>query len=358
VELVPHRFDGAKFDLTFDVYPEEDGGLRILIDWPLDLFDPATVARIAAHYERVLAQAADAPDLPRSRLDLLADDERTLLLETWGRNESAYPRAAVVHRLFEAQAAATPHATAVEFGEERVTYAELNARANRLARRLRALGAGSEVRVGFAIARSVEMVLAMLAILKAGAAYVPLDPALPDERLAFMLEDAGVSVLVTAGGALPAPVAGFGGARVDLLMDADALAAEAAEDLDDAATGPDSLAYVIYTSGSTGRPKGVGVPHRGVVRLVRGACYAAMGAGETFLQMVPVSFDVTTFEMWAPLLNGGRLVVFPPRIPTPREIGEVVRRHGVTTLWLTSGLFHLVVDEEISALAGVRQLLG
>jgi amino acid adenylation domain len=200
------------------------------------------------------------------------------------------------------------------------------------------------------------MVVGLLGILKAGGAYVPLDPAYPKERLAFMLEDTGARVVLTQeslSGSLPE--GGFERVRLD--ADWPEIARESAENPPSRATA-DNLAYVIYTSGSTGTPKGVSIRHRSVVRLVRETDYATFGPEEVFLQFAPISFDASTFEVWGPLVNGARLVVMPPGLPSLEELGAAIKRHRVSTLWLTAGLFHQMVETQIDGLRGVRQLLA
>ncbi|HEU4453721.1 MAG TPA: condensation domain-containing protein, partial [Longimicrobium sp.] len=245
----------AKFDLT--LMPKATAqGLRVGLNYSTDLFERGTVERMLGHLSRVLEQVAADADVRLSQLELLGEAERSLVLEEWNRTEAVVPADRCIHELFEAQAARTPDAVAVRFEDASLTYAELNARANRLAHHLRGRGVGSEVRVGVLMERSLEMVVSLLAVLKAGGAYVPLDPGLPAERLAYMLDDGAVPlVLVQAAlrGTVPARE-GVGVLAVDAL--AERLAAEPAENPAGGA-GPDSLAYVIYTSGSTGRPKGV-----------------------------------------------------------------------------------------------------
>ncbi|HYH82010.1 MAG TPA: amino acid adenylation domain-containing protein [Longimicrobium sp.] len=277
-------------------------------------------------------------------------------VEAWNRTDAAYPADRCIHQLFEEQAAATPHAMAVVLGDASLTYHELDALAGRIARRLVRLGVGPEVRVGICLERSLEMVAAILAVLKAGGAYVPLDPGDPPERLAFVLADSGVAVLLAddaTRGAVP-PHPGVAAVNVARLLDeADAGSADGPG----IRVGPGALAYVMYTSGSTGTPKGVGVEHRGVVRLVRGATYAELGPGEVILQGAPISFDASTFELWGALLNGGRLVLVRGSPPTLEALGRAIREHGVTTLWLTAGLFRVMVQERLEDLRGVRHLL-
>lgn len=259
--------------------------------------------------------------------------------------------------LFEARAAATPDAIAVSFADEALTYRQLDERANRLAHRLIRHGVTGGAFVGVCLERCPEVIVGLLGVLKAGGAYAPLDPAYPDERLAFMLGDTAARVVLahrlTIGRLTP-----LAGRTAILALDADTDFAEESPARPARELAGDDLAYVMYTSGSTGQPKGVLVRQRGVTRLVRGADYCAFGPDEVFLLHSPLTFDATTFEIWGPLLNGGRLAVLPPGPPAPDVLADAIRRHGVTTLWLTAGLFHLMVEQRPEALAGVRQLVA
>ena len=295
-----------------------------------------------------------------------------------------YERTATIHQVFSAQAARTPLAIAVVSDAGFLTYAELELRSNRLAGYLGALGVGPGAAVGVAFDRSLHLPVALLGILKAGAAYVPLDPGYPYERLAFMCADAAVSVVLTAGS--PADCLRRGGLRtIDLLDDAaaieavgdavaikavcDAAAIEMVGDAGDALAsetavdrapvrdeGADSLAYITYTSGSTGRPKGVAIEHRGVVRLVRGADYFAVAPGDAFLQFAPLAFDASTFDIWAPLLNGARLAVPRPGLLSMDELAASIDRFGVTTLFLTTSIFERLVDTPSARPRSLRRL--
>ena len=347
----------AKFDLTLSLR-EGGEGLAGTLEYRRDLFDPATAERFLGHFTRLLAGAVGDPARHLSDLPLLSAAESRQLVEEWsGAAAPAGLETACVHELFAAQARRAPEAVAVVCGGERLTYGELDRRSGRLARRLRRLGAGPESTVGLCLDRSPDMVVALLGILKAGGAYLPLDPTLPEERLRLLLEAGGAGVVVSRQGLAPAVLERR--ARLLLLDDAGAEppAGEPAGALPGSA-GPDSLAYVLFTSGSTGEPKGVAVSHRAVTTLVRDAGYADLGAGQVFLQAAPLAFDASTFEIWGALANGGRLVLLPSRTPSLEEIGEAVLEHGVTTLWLTSGLFNQMVDGRLDALRPVRQLLA
>ena len=280
--------------------------------------------------------------------------ERTLVLERWNATARDYPQRNIAE-LFETEAQRRPDAVAVVFGAEQVSYAELNRRANRLGRYLQARGVIPDTPIGLYLERSVEMMVALLAILKAGGAYVALDPTYRRERLALMLENADVPLLLTEK-RLKDGLPDYKGTLI--FLDERAEIERQSDENFASGAGIDHLAYISYTSGSTGVPKGVAIPHRGVVRLVKSGGFAQMGENEVFLQMAPVGFDASTFEIWGALLNGGRLVVMPPGTPSLEELGLALRRNSVTTLWLTAGLFHLMVDERLDDLRGLRQLLA
>jgi amino acid adenylation domain-containing protein len=259
-----------------------------------------------------------------------------------------------VHELFAKQARLHPDRVAVVFEKEQITYGELNHRANHLAQRLAQMGVGKETPVAIFMERSPWMIVAMLAILKAGGCYVPLDSNYPAERLAFMLSDTEVPVLLTQRALVEKILPG----NACMLFPDEQDSGGQPDEFSAQHSSPENLAYIMFTSGSTGMPKGVAIPHRGIVRLVKGADYASFGPDETFLQLAPVSFDASTFEIWGALLNGGKLVMMPPGQPSLEEIGAAIRNHGVTTLWLTAGLFHLMIDERIGDLQPLRQLLA
>jgi amino acid adenylation domain-containing protein len=344
----------AKFDLSLRVFAGADR-ISSAFEYKTDLFDAETIRRMAGHWQALLAGIVANPDRPISEIPLLDEPERHRILVEWNATDVPYPRDLSVARLFEARAAAAPDAVALRHGKDRCTYAELNARANRLARVLRASGLTPGDPVGLCMERSIDMVVALLAIVKAGGAYVPLDPSYPRERLDFIVRDTGMSLLVTQR-SLASRFPSTGPAVLVLEQEAGRIAAESSEDLGSSVDGA-GLAYIMYTSGSTGMPKGVAVAHRGISRLVLGANYVTIGPDDVFLQVAPLSFDASTFEIWGPLLNGASCVLFPERIPTPADLRHAIHAHGVTILWLTASLFNTIVNADPKTLSGVRQLL-
>ncbi|MFE0464901.1 amino acid adenylation domain-containing protein, partial [Kitasatospora sp. NPDC058965] len=297
----------AKFDLSFAFAGGADQTLHGAVEYAAELFDEATVRTLADRLVRLVEAAVAAPDTRLSELPLLTGPEHRLLLEQWNDTARAVP-ATTVPALFAAQVARTPAAPAVRYGDTVLSYAELDARANRLAHLLVARGIRPEEFVALALPRDAELMVAVLGVLKAGAAYLPVDPAYPADRIAFMLADAAPALVLTTG-----QVAATAGPR--LLLDAPEVRAELRTLPDTApvtALLPEHPAYVIYTSGSTGRPKGVVVPHRNVAELAAWS-FAELGARQLaeVLAATSLNFDVSVFEMFAPLLSGGCIEVVP-----------------------------------------------
>ncbi|MEG3938620.1 amino acid adenylation domain-containing protein [Microcoleus sp. S36b_A3] len=345
----------SKFDLLLSL-EEGAAGLKGLLEYNTDLFDTPTMTRMVGHFQILLEALATNPRRRISELPLLSAAEQQQLLVDWNHTDTNYPQDACIHELFEAQAEQTPDAVALVFGEQQLTYQQLNSRANQLAHYLQTLGAGPEVLIGVCFDRSLDAIVSLLAVLKAGSAYLPLDPAYPQDRLEFMLSDAALSVLLTQQH-LTEKLPDTEAKIVCLEQVREEINAQSEENLANLAQA-ENLAYVMYTSGSTGKPKGVCVVHRGVVRLVKNTDYASFSAAEVFLQLAPISFDASTLEIWGALLNGAQLVVFPPGTPSLAELGEAIGLYKVTILWLTAGLFHLMVDERIEDLKGLRLLLA
>jgi non-ribosomal peptide synthetase component F len=233
-----------------------------------------------------------------------------------------------VHQLFEFEVEKSPESIAIVHCGERITYAELNKRANRIAHHLVSVGIGTETLVALVMERSPNLIASILGILKAGGAYLPLDPDYPQERLAMMIEDANAPVLLTETSMLKRLSAN---GSMTICIDNIEFDAENSDN-PNIATGPDNLAYVMFTSGSTGRPKGVMIEHRSIVRLVKGADYADFSADNVFLQFAPITFDASTFEIWGALLNGARLAIMPEGIPSLADLGPLSgSRQGCST---------------------------
>ena len=349
-------FDRTNYPLTIVALPGRELVLQALYD--SQRFDDEAIGRLLSHLETLLENFMLEPQPSLDTVELLTERERHQLLVEWNqaaRNEPQQNQR--IHELFETQAAATPEAVALVCDDERLTYAGLNERANRLAHHLQSMGVGAESLVGILLRRHAEMIVALLAVLKAGGAYLPLDTLYPQERLAFMLDDAGASVLLTESGLLER-VPQQQRARV-LLVDADAeqFSSASASNLESHVSA-DNLAYVIYTSGSTGKPKGVCVTHGNVIARVCRSDYARLDTQTRLLQLAPLAFDASTFEVWGSLLNGGCLVQAAGQVPQAAQLKELIERERVTTLWLTASLLNAVVDEDVTALGGVKELLS
>ncbi|HVR99073.1 MAG TPA: amino acid adenylation domain-containing protein, partial [Thermoanaerobaculia bacterium] len=328
----------AKFDLTLALVESGPEGLWLDMVYNIDLFDGATVERLLGHCARLLSAMARSPEGKVHDVPILGDAERHELRVEWNDTARAWEEDLCVHLLCERQARQAPDSLAVACGDEHWTYAELNTEANRLAHRLRRLGVGPESRVGVLLEHSAEMVLALLSVLKAGGAYVPLDPSYPAERLAFMVDDAGIGILLTSArlcGAVPA-------ARLHVLCLDEERRSPAREPGEDPApwTDLDNLAYVIYTSGSTGRPKGVAVVHRGLLNLVRWhQDLHQVTARDRATLVASPAFDASVLELWPHLAAGASLHV--PGKETRSFAGKLVEwlaEHSITLSFMPTAL--------------------
>ncbi|MEU0005141.1 non-ribosomal peptide synthase/polyketide synthase [Streptomyces sp. NPDC006314] len=337
--------DATNYALVLRAYQGERFGFDLAYD--PELFDATTVRAIADRLCLLLTELADDPDRPLRTLAWTTAEERRRILVDWNGTEEGRPTETLVD-LFAAQAARTPDAEAVTCGDERLDYATLNARANRLAHRLAELGAGPERFVALALPRSCDLVVAVLAVLKTGAAYLPIDPALPAERVAGLLADAAPVTLVTTA----ATAARAEGTAIPLLLlDDDGVRADLARrpvtDPRDPARRPlpESPAYAIYTSGSTGRPKGVVIPHANVVRLfARTRQWFGFGTDDVWTLFHSYAFDFSVWELWGPLLHGGRLVVVPDDIArSPEDFLRLLADEQVTVLNQTPSAFYPLV---------------
>ncbi|MFH8255532.1 amino acid adenylation domain-containing protein [Streptomyces roseolus] len=338
----------AKFDLEFFLRSEDGAGLGATVLFAADVFDAETVRRMTSLLGQVCHQVLDDPGVRLSALDVLTPEERALLTGPWAGSVAETGDASLAER-FQQAAARYPERTALVDGERTISYAELDASANRLAHLLRDRGLGRGDLAGVLLDRGAEFAVAVLAVVKAGAAYTLLDPDFPDERLRSAADDAGISLLLTA----PAHAARVeGGWPTVLFPDRDDLASFPSDAPETGLTGDDA-ACVMFTSGSTGRPKGILSSHRNLVSTVSGQSYGRFGPEEVFLQCSPVSWDAFSLEFWGALLHGGTTVLQPGQRPEPALISELSRRHGVTMLQLSASLFNFLVDEHPDAFTTV-----
>ncbi|MDQ0703453.1 amino acid adenylation domain-containing protein/non-ribosomal peptide synthase protein (TIGR01720 family) [Pseudomonas sp. W3I7] len=346
----------AQFDLSLDTQESGDG-IWASLTYATDLFGAATAARMLGHWLSLLRAAVANPALALQDLAMLDTTERQQLLYQWNATERAYPQGQWVHQLIEAQVLKQPDAAALRFGDVALSYAELNRRANRLAHRLIEAGVGPDSLVGLAVERSIEMVVGLLAVLKAGGAYVPLDPEYPRERLAYMLEDSGVKLLLTQAHLLeqlPIPqgleTLVLGESGFDSYSDANP----------DTVLDGENLAYVIYTSGSTGQPKGAGNRHSALLNRLQWMQEAyGLGVSDSVLQKTPFSFDVSVWEFFWPLMTGARLVVAAPgdhRDPA-RLISLITAEHITTLHFVPSMLQAFLQDPAVSSCHSVQRIV-
>jgi len=356
----------AKFDLNLILIPRternadqlpgrESDGMTLLWEYNTDLFKAATIGQMIEHFRQLLEGLTVAPESRLSELSLLTPNEGEWL-KRWNDTARPLPREGCVHHLFEAQVGRTPDAPAVSFLDEHLTYDELNCRANRLARYLKRSGVGTEVPVGIYMERSADLVVGLLGILKAGGIYVPLDPTYPPEHIAFLLSDIQPA-LVLAHGSLQERLPANGARLVHLDHDRGEIEKEDPGNLDSEVTG-EHLAYVMYTSGSTGKPKGIEIPHRAIIRLVCNTDYVCLQPTDRIAQASSVAFDAATFEIWGALLNGAHLIgLAKDVILSPDVFAGRLREYGITTLFLTSALFHRVTQDAPGAFRPLRHLL-
>jgi amino acid adenylation domain-containing protein len=335
----------SKFDLCFSLF-EHNGTITTELEYDSDIFTAESAEAWERQYVAVLQSIVANPAEPCGTLSIVPKQDARHIAQ-WNDTIVAYPRNSTVSELFEAQAKLHPDATALVFDAGKLTYRELDERANAIAAELQNRGVRPGEYVGVCLKRSPELIAALIGILKAGAAFVPFELSYPKARLEYLFKDSGVRLLVTdSRNARLAP------AGTDLLLVSNGRLSQFASQ--GQAT---DVAYVMYTSGSTGDPKGVMVPHRAITRLVKNNTFASFAPTEVWLAFAPVSFDASTLEIWAPLLNGGTLAIYPSEFESVEQFESVLKRFNVTSLWLTAGLFNTIVDQRVEALRGVRQLL-
>ena len=368
LKLQPVSVDSrtSKVEITFYLTDRTDpsdpsDAISGFIEYNTDLFDRSTIERLIDHYVRLLETVTARPEVRLSELSLLSDNERRQILVDWNATEAEVP-ATTLHGWIEQRVRQSPGAPAVEFEAERLTYAELDQRANRLARHLRRLGVGPEILVGLAMERSIDMLAGLLAVLKAGGAYVPIDPEYPKERLAHMLDDSQVPVLLTQERLIERlPEHGARVLAVD--RDAAAIAAESDEPLAASST-PGNIAYVIYTSGSTGKPKGVQIPHAAVVNFLNSMSKKpGLTSADTLLAVTTLSFDIAGLELYLPLVVGARLLLVSRETTQAGEkLREIREQKGVTAMQATPATWRLLLaagwlgDRNLKILCGGEAL--
>ena len=331
----------SKFDLALFV-SETKNGLDVSIEYSTDLFEPQTIRRIGNHFGTLLEAIGSNPDASVLKLNLLTGAERSQVLYGWNNTEAEYPKDIPLAQLVEQQVERTPNAEAVVYGKQRLTYGALNVRANQLAHELRKLGAGPDQAVGLYVERSTDLIVALLAIVKTGAAYLPLDPLFPAERIAHMLEDSGARVLVTQQslrGDLPA----FAGTMISLEDEgwqANPAGNTAIE------VGPDHLAYLIYTSGSTGKPKGVQVTRGALTNLLWSMrAWLQLSELDRLLAVSTICFDIATADVWLPLLVGAQTVVSSREEASDGSaLRDLLERHDITFLQATPVTWRLLFE--------------
>ncbi len=356
LQIVPVEFESglAKFDLTMTMV-ETENGMAGSLEYNTDLFDERTIDRMIEHFSQLLTGLMADPDRLISDVSFLPKGEEETLLAEWNDTSVEFPSESCIHELFEAQVARIPEAVAVTLDGDSLTYRELNNRGNKLARRLQKLGIGPESKVGILLGRSLHMVIGLMGVLKAGGAYVPLDPTYPEERLAFMLEDSDVSVLLTQDGLieeLGIRIADFAGLTVLRLdMEWKDIERESGDNLVNTATA-ENLAYIIYTSGSTGRPKGTLLQHRGLCNFI--SAYNRdlnIQPGSRVLQFFSFGFDGSVADIFSALVSGATLhLVRRESVVSALDLYGVFRDQGITHSLITPSILKVMPNENLPAL--------
>ena len=360
IQRLPIELGTSRFDLLLE-FRNQGERLSGLFEYSTDLFDPATIERMGRHFQTLLEGMVSRPDIPIYRLALLTEEETKRIVVDWNRTGVPYSADRCVHEEFERYARLQPSAPAIVAEGGTLSYGELHDRSERLAAYLRGEGVTVGTRVALGMDRSLEMIVGMLAVLKAGAIYVPLDPSYPAERLALLLSQVEASLILTVDevvSCFPPTAAKVicldgdwsliegGGARIRSTSGAPA------------AVSSHDLAYVIFTSGSTGAPKGVAVPHRAITRLVLNTNYLDLGSQDRIAHLSNVCFDAATFEIWGALLNGACIVLIPKAVALdPERFAVELKQHNVSALFLTTALFNELAAANARIYQGVKQVL-
>jgi amino acid adenylation domain-containing protein len=342
----------SKFDLAIELIWTE-GAIQGHIEYNTDLFDASRIDRMVAHVHRLIEDVTADPTRRVSDLSLLTAEEENQLVVEWNKTSAAYPKDRTIPEIFLEQAQAAPEAPAVRFEGRTLSYRALQEKATGVAAALRSRGLRRGDLVGLYLDRCLELPAALLGILEAGGVYVPLDPAYPAERIAYLLADSGVGAVLTTSGRAE-ELRGFQGA----VLAVDDLPAHGAGDAGPCAgTSATDVAYVMYTSGTTGQPKGVAVTHGNILRLVKNVRYVNFEGKQTVLQFAPISFDASTFEVWGCLLNGGTLAIHPAGVPSLEELGAFIKAEKINLLFLTTSLFAQMIEHCAADLRAVGQVV-
>ncbi|MEI8210972.1 MAG: amino acid adenylation domain-containing protein [Planctomycetota bacterium] len=351
---IPSNLRTSKFDLEFHLFEDSDHVRGNLI-YAMDLFDRDTVASMVDRFIGLLRQISENPQRRIGDYEFVTNTEKQDLLHTWNDTDRPFPEVAI-HDLFRRIASLEPSRIALVDHDRTWTYGEVDAASDYWAQRMLAQGAGHGSKIALLLERSADLILGMLSALKVGGCYVPLDPEYPVSRIENLLEQTGANLVVTHSRLQERlPIAKFS----TLLVDQDLVAFGTSNgDAVLPKVVSSDLAYILFTSGSTGTPKGVCVEHRSIARLVFGNDYATFGPDRVFLQLAPAAFDAATLEIWGALLHGAKLVIAPPdKIPDFQRLGQQIREHGVTTLWLTASLFNQWIEDAPSSLSTVQEIL-
>ena len=340
-------------DLNFH-FTEVNGDLKCSIIYNKNLFREETIIRIKEHFNILIEGAISQPKTQISLLQLISDVEKHQLLDEWNKGSVNYPDLNIP-QLFEEQVKLNPNSVALIFENIEITYRELDIRSSKIANYLRNKGINHEQLVAVCLNRSPDMIASFLGVLKAGGAYVPIDPTYPQDRIAYMLEDSGVSIVITTE-KMAKQLPSIEATMVCLDKEEEALFTQ--NEICVNSSSPKSLAYVMYTSGSTGKPKGVAIEQCGIVRLIKNIDYANIGPEETFINLTPVAFDVSVFEIYGSLLNGGKLVLMNSHKPPFDEIARTIRQNRVTSLCVTPDRLNLLIEDYSDELVSLRQILA
>jgi amino acid adenylation domain-containing protein/thioester reductase-like protein len=357
LSFVEFGISAAKFDLTLAMEERADG-IAGTLEYKTALFNRDTIRSMVDRFERLLTSIASDQDAPVMSLDLLTEIERRKILIEWNETRKEYGRDQCTHHLIESQARQTPEGIALTFGDEQATYGEINSRANQLAHFLTRMGAGPDALVGICMERSLEMIVALLGIHKAGCGYLPVDPDYPQDRIAFMLEDAAPLVVLTQRGLLANPLAGA--SRIVCIDGSwEQIALESRQETA-VEVSRDNLAYVIYTSGSTGKPKGVQISHGAVVNFLNSMkSEPGLTSDDRLLAVTTLSFDISVLELWLPLTVGGQVIlVNQDTASNPTELLNSLTRSAVSAVQATPVTWRLLIEAGWSGTPGLKILCG